>query len=202
MAATLLKRCVDSQLTDLSWMRLATCPVLKCFEATMKYGEHSCATRALSMYVSAKVTGLPKKPTTEDVCAASAGFGKPLRLLYDRAGQAAPDRSLIFGTVPAEDGDQNRGAKGFLIPIKTSGGTDVRPVYQQMNELLESGVKRMILIVFNSALYPIGHCLLVCVTKKSFVLSDPFLPAGTCVVLPSKEALLLLMSSATTILGH
>ena len=107
----------------------------------------------------------------------------------------------IFGTIPEAAGGSS-GAKGCLIPVKNSGRSKLSEVRPRMEAILNSGVQKMIWIVLNPTLYEFGHCLVIRRLEDNFSLSDPLLPAQTVLKIPSREELVLLMSSSTTILGQ
>lgn len=124
-----------------------------------------------------------------------------MSVLYDAgdSGEEA-DRCLLFGTVPSEEGGRS-GARGCLIPVKGAGTGDAKAIFRRMKELLHGGVRKMMLIVYNPALYPLGHCICVKKVGDAWYLSDPLMPAGACMKLPGEDALALLMAGVTTILG-
>lgn len=207
MSSDLLRRCVDASLENANWMKLALwlkpSATLKCHASTMVYGSKTCASKALCIYMGKTIPTLPdRKPSVEIVCAMANAHGVDMRLLYDIGPDGAlPQKCLMFGTVPAAEGGRS-GARGCLIPVKNAGTGDLAATRAKMEQLLSNGVRKMTLIVFNPALYPEGHC--ICLRKvgtSKWYLSDPLMPAGTCLALPSKEALVLLMAGATTILG-
>jgi hypothetical protein len=207
-SSALLRGSVDASLQDVKWMKIAkwlkASPTLKCFPSTMVYGAKTCASKALAIYVGKAVPTLPgggRSLSIDTVCETAHKHGLPMKLLYDiGANGSTADRCLLFGTVPNVEGGCS-GDKGCLIAVRNAGTTKLADVRPKMETILDSGVERMTLIVFNDALYEFGHCIVIRRLKDKFYLSDPLLPAGTCLCIPSRDHMVLLMCSATTILG-
>lgn len=206
-SSTLLRKTVDASLSDITWMKVAKWlkpSTLKCFPATMLYGQTNCASRALSVFIGKNIPVMPgggRSLSIDTVIETASKYGKTIKLLYDiGVGGSVADKCFLFGTVPESEGGRS-GHRGCLIPVRCLGTEKLANVKPKMQAILNTGIERMILIVFNSALYEFGHCLVIRKLRDKYYLSDPLLPAGTCLELPSGEAMLLLMCSANTILG-
>lgn len=204
--STLLARCVDASLSNNGWLKLAKwlepCVKLKCFPAGMLYGFHTCASKALAIYLGQAVPTLPSKPTIETVINTARTYGSALDLLYDVDNSAKAERCLLFGTMPAVGGSDKSGGRGCLIPIKNNGTGSTTAIMEHMRQLLASGVRKMTLTIFNETLFPCGHCTILKKIKERWYLSDPHLPPGMVLKVPSEEAVILLMCGATTIIGE
>jgi hypothetical protein len=196
-----LARCVDASLSTNSWLRIAkwlSFSPLRCFPAPMRYGSKTCASKALCIYIGKKVETLRGMPTLDMVIETAKQNGAPMELLYHA--EELPERCLMFGTIPADEGGSH-GDKGALIAVKHNGSGDLNTVRAHMQSLMDGGVKKMTLTVFNQTLYPDGHCIVLKKVKNTWLLSDPLMPPASCLIMPSEEALVLLMCGARTIVG-
>lgn len=199
----LLARCVDASLATNSWLRIAKWlepSPLRCFPAPMRFGSKTCASKALCIYIGKKIPTLPPHPTLDMVINTANENGSPMKLLHHAEDDEIAERCLMFGTIPLEEGGSH-GERGALIAIKNNGARNVETVKATMQELLDAGLRKMTLIVYNQTLYQDGHCIVLKKVKTTWLLSDPLMPPGSCLIMPSEEAVALLMCGAKTIVG-
>ena len=200
-ARALLDMAVDADLHE-DWqpaaLWLRSSKAVKCMDSTMKYGETTCTEKALSMYVGKEVT-LPPGYTTREVCEVAAENKSLLNVVWH---SALPSEALLFATVKDATGQQAE--KGCLLPIRIPDAVDtVESRMVDMAHILDTGISKLFLIIFNPALYPKGHCIVLQKAKGRWYLSDPHMPPQTCLVMPQpKDFLLLLMCSAAPIFGN
>ena len=201
---TLLARCVDAKLETGSWLKLAKwliiSPTVTCFPAPMKYGALTCASKALSIYIGEKVPTLPDKPSVDMLIQTASSYRAAMKLLFDIGDDDVAAKCLILGTLPKEEGKPS-GDRACLIPVKNAGTGDTTTRIATMKKILGDGARKLILIVFNPQLHPKGHCIVLRKQDHQWYCSDPLMPAGSCLVMPSKAAVVLLMAGARTILG-
>lgn len=201
---TLLARCVDAKLETGSWLKLAKwltiSPTVTCHAAPMRYGALTCASKALAIFIGQDVPTLPNNPSIEMLIQSASSYKAAIRLLFDIGDDDVAAKCLILGTLPKEEGKPT-GDRACLIPVKCAGTGDTAERIATMKQILNDGARKLILIVFNPQLHPKGHCIVLRKQDHQWYCSDPLMPASSCLVMPSKAAVVLLMCSARTILG-
>lgn len=201
----------EHHLKDGSWTAKAVWlvphPTKTCFPAPMRYGEKTCAIRALSMYCGAAMdwekvrpTLRADQPSVDEMYDIAMRHGEHLRLIWHDDAQC--DRYLLFGSMPGKAGGK-QGDKGCFIPVKARGAVKWADRKRDIERaLVKYKPERLLVTLRNPTLYPEDHCVVLTKEGGKWTLSDPLLRQNSRLKLPyGNEWLLSFLLGARVILG-
>jgi hypothetical protein len=201
--SVLTKSSLHHDLTDPNWekcaVRLSISRSVKCFDAAMHYRQFVCGKRALSIFLHQKITDVRTHCTLEDLCAKSQTLGVPLKVLWEQ--DELPSKCGVVVSMRKHKQDAG-GSYAYMFIVTGMGEACPTEAFQKARSSIPEHHNRLLLCMYHPGFYPHNHCVVLRRVNNVWYLSDPLMPSGCCMKIPTLGLFWMLIIGATSVLGQ